>query len=285
LAGQHEIVIFDDCLSAVDARTEKEIITNLYKYLQNKTAIIITHRIFSLFEFDRIVVLDLGQIVETGTHEELLARNGYYTRLYEQQQKTGEELQTRDWRDLRKNTRARTNWGIFCQFHNNIIFVWACLIFEPKTINVAYENNDKRMESVYSKRIRAGKRRTYFFDVRATRSNDYYLTITESRKKFNEDGYDRHKIFLYKEDFNKFIKALTEAVDYVKTDLMPDFDFDAFNHDQISENGEGQQELHESPLDPVVQVSEVEPAKAEPDAPEPEPTSSTPDHLEEVDKW
>jgi hypothetical protein len=94
------------------------------------------------------------------------------------------------------------------------------------------------MESVYSKRIRAGKRRTYFFYVRATISNDYYLTITESRKKFNEDGYDRHKIFLYKEDFNKFIKALTEAVDYVKTDLMPDFDFDAFNHDQVSENGE-----------------------------------------------
>src|SRR5580692_4817631 len=81
------------------------------------------------------------------------------------------------------------------------------------------------MESVFSKRIRAGKRRTYFFDVRATRSNDYYLTITESRKKFNEDGYDRHKIFLYKEDFNKFIKALNETVDYVKTDLMPDFDF------------------------------------------------------------
>ena len=108
---------------------------------------------------------------------------------------------------------------------------------KPKIIIVAYENNDKRMESVYSKRIRAGKRRTYFFDVRATRSNDYYLTITESRKKFNENGYDRHKIFLYKEDFNKFIKALTEAVDYVKTDLMPDFDFDAYNHDQIQEEG------------------------------------------------
>ena len=105
---------------------------------------------------------------------------------------------------------------------------------------MAYENNDKRMESVYSKRIRAGKRRTYFFDVRATRSNDYYLTITESRKKFNENGYDRHKIFLYKEDFNKFIKALTEAVDYVKTDLMPDFDFDAYNHDQIQEEGGGE---------------------------------------------
>ena len=96
LAGEHEIVIFDDCLSAVDARTEKEIITNLYNYLQNKTAIIITHRIFSLFEFDRIVVLDQGKMVETGTHEELLARNGHYTRLYEQQQKSGEELQTHD---------------------------------------------------------------------------------------------------------------------------------------------------------------------------------------------
>jgi len=95
------------------------------------------------------------------------------------------------------------------------------------------------MESVYSRRIRAGKRRTYFFDVRATRSNDYYLTITESRKKFNEDGYDRHKIFLYKEDFNKFLKALTEAVDYVKTELMPDFDFDAYNHDTVAES-EGQ---------------------------------------------
>jgi hypothetical protein len=102
---------------------------------------------------------------------------------------------------------------------------------------VAYENNEQKIESVYSKRIRAGKRRTYFFDVRATRSNDYFLTITESRKRFNDNGYDRHKIFLYKEDFNKFIKALTEAVDYVKTDLMPDFDFDAFNHDNYEENG------------------------------------------------
>ena len=96
---------------------------------------------------------------------------------------------------------------------------------------MANENNDRKMESVYSKRIKAGKRRTYFFDVRATRGNDYYLTITESRKRFNDDGYDRHKLFLYKEDFNKFAKALTEAVDYVKTELMPDFDFDSYNHE------------------------------------------------------
>jgi hypothetical protein len=108
-----------------------------------------------------------------------------------------------------------------------------------KPTTVAYENNDKKMESIYSKRIRAGKRRTYFFDVRATRGNDYYLTITESRKRFDDNGYDRHKVFLYKEDFNKFIKALTEAVDYVKTELMPDFDFDAFNHDEVAVDNEG----------------------------------------------
>ena len=95
-----------------------------------------------------------------------------------------------------------------------------------------YDNNEKKQESVYSTRIRAGKRRTYFFDVRATRANDYFLTITESRKRFDDNGYDRHKVFLYKEDFNKFLKALTEALDFVKTDLMPDFDFDAFNHDE-----------------------------------------------------
>ena len=100
---------------------------------------------------------------------------------------------------------------------------------------MAYENNEKKAESIYSKRIRAGKRRTYFFDVRATRGNDYYLTITESRKRFDDNGYDRHKVFLYKEDFNKFIRALGEAVDYVKTELMPDFDFDAFNHDEMGE--------------------------------------------------
>ena len=97
------------------------------------------------------------------------------------------------------------------------------------------------MESVYSKRIKAGKRRTYFFDVRETRGNDYYLTITESRKRYDSDGYDRHKIFLYKEDFNKFVKGLNDAVEYVKTDLMPDFDFDAFNHEYPEADGEIEQ--------------------------------------------
>ena len=103
---------------------------------------------------------------------------------------------------------------------------------------MAYENNknnfdEKRnVEVAFSKKIKAGKRRTYFFDVREARSSDYFITITESKKRFNDDGYDRHKMFLYKEDFNKFLAALTETIDFVKTDLMPDFDFDAFNHDE-----------------------------------------------------
>lgn len=142
---------------------------------------------------------------------------------------------------------------------------------------MAYENNDKRMDSIYSKRIRAGKRRTYFFDVRATRGNDYYLTITESRKKFNADGYDRHKIFLYKEDFNKFIKALNEAVDYVKTELMPDFDFDAYNHDQVDAEGE---EVNASPV--------ATSAESNGNGTTASASTSTPapaDNTEEVDKW
>jgi hypothetical protein len=176
---------------------------------------------------------------------------------------------------------------------------------------VAYENNDKKMESVYSKRIKAGKRRTYFFDVRETRGNDYYLTITESRKRFDSDGYDRHKIFLYKEDFNKFLKGLTEAIDYVKTDLMPDFDFDAFNHDTPYEGEEGQHNNggtaapestentansetpatgstgYIAPASPLEQI--VTPAAAASDAAESETKADdkAPDNgsTEEVDKW
>lgn len=107
---------------------------------------------------------------------------------------------------------------------------------------MAYENNKnteerRNTESIFSKRIKAGKRRTYFFDVRETRGSDYFITITESKKRFNDEGYDRHKMFIYKEDFNKFINALTETVNFVKTDLMPDFDFDAFNHDDADEQG------------------------------------------------
>ncbi|MEO5999115.1 MAG: ABC transporter ATP-binding protein [Chitinophagaceae bacterium] len=86
LIKEPQLVVFDDCLSAVDARTEKEILNNLYHFLQGKTSIIITHRIFSMFDFDKIIVLDDGKIVEQGTHQHLLSQHGYYTELYEQQQ-------------------------------------------------------------------------------------------------------------------------------------------------------------------------------------------------------
>ena len=80
------IVIFDDCLSAVDAKTEKAVLNNLNVYLQHKTAIVITHRIFSLFNFDKIIVLEDGKIVEQGHHEKLLQQNGYYAQMYARQQ-------------------------------------------------------------------------------------------------------------------------------------------------------------------------------------------------------
>lgn len=86
MINQPNIVIFDDCLSAVDSKTEKNILENMYKYLQDKTAIIITHRIFSLFSFDKIIVLEGGRIVEAGKHEELLESEGIYRIMYEQQQ-------------------------------------------------------------------------------------------------------------------------------------------------------------------------------------------------------
>ncbi len=138
------------------------------------------------------------------------------------------------------------------------------------------------MESIYSKRIRAGKRRTYFFDVRATRGNDYYLTITESRKRFDDNGYDRHKVFLYKEDFNKFIKALNEAVDYVKTELMPDFNFDAYNHDEAEFEGEPSGAV--SDVRAVVAEAE-ETAAAEVETEAAAPVVNTAADNEEVDKW
>ena len=80
------IIVFDDCLSAVDSKTEKQVLANLNHFLQYRTVIIITHRILSLFDFDKIIVLEDGEIVEEGKHDELLSRNGYYTFLYQQQQ-------------------------------------------------------------------------------------------------------------------------------------------------------------------------------------------------------
>jgi hypothetical protein len=87
---------------------------------------------------------------------------------------------------------------------------------EDKEKREGFESPEK--EEIYSKAVRAGKR-TYFFDVKATRRNDYYLTITESKKRYHKDGrffYEKHKIFLYKEDFEKFFEGLNDTIEYIK---------------------------------------------------------------------
>lgn len=94
-------------------------------------------------------------------------------------------------------------------------------------------DSDNKFESIYTSKVRAGKRRTYFFDVRKTKGEDFYITITESTKRFNGNGYERHKIFLYKEDFNRFVSSMNEVVDHVKNDLMPDFDYEEYERRQI----------------------------------------------------
>jgi hypothetical protein len=128
------------------------------------------------------------------------------------------------------------------------------------------DNRFKKSAAVYSKTIRAGKRRTYFFDVRTTKSNDYYITLTESKKKFNDDGYDRHKIFLYKEDFNKFVEALNDAVNHVKQDLLPEYDFDEFsnNYDEDDDYDRGEDDFRDEEKSFTKKVSEPTVAPAPP---------------------
>ena len=143
------------------------------------------------------------------------------------------------------------------------------------------ENKNNGRDEIFSEKVKAGKR-TYFFDVKSTRANDFYVTITESKKRFNKDNegftYEKHKIFLYKEDFNKFIKALGEAIDYVKTELMPDFNFDAYNHDEVHTEHDGVEAAEAA--EPVATETEVE---AEP--PQSEAENNTSSAHEEVDKW
>ena len=112
---------------------------------------------------------------------------------------------------------------------------------QTKPLDSVEENKTTGRDEIYSEKVKAGKR-TYFFDIKSTRSNDYYLTITESKKRYNKDDegftYEKHKIFLYKEDFNKFVEALNNTVNHVKNELMPEVDFTQF--DQIREERENQ---------------------------------------------
>jgi CRISPR/Cas system CSM-associated protein Csm2 small subunit len=111
------------------------------------------------------------------------------------------------------------------------------------------ENNQRNNDEVYSKSVRAGKR-TYFFDVKSTKSNDFYLTITESKKKIKPDGssfYEKHKIFLYKEDFEKFAEGLNDVVQYIRNNAIsvPNSDISA-GSDVHSENDAHSEETTEN---------------------------------------
>jgi hypothetical protein len=106
---------------------------------------------------------------------------------------------------------------------------------------------DRQQDIVYSNKMRAGKRRTYFFDIRKTKGEDFYVSITESTKKFNGDGFERHKIFIYKEDFNRFVQSLQDTVNEIKTKYLPDFDYDSFAK-RDEEYNEGNSEKKEDDM-------------------------------------
>ena len=89
-------------------------------------------------------------------------------------------------------------------------------------------DKQRNIESVFTKKVKAERRRNYFFDVRQTKGEDYYISITESTKKFGQEGVEKHKVFIYKEDFLRFAAGLQEAIDEVRFKLLPDFDYEAF---------------------------------------------------------
>ncbi len=106
----------------------------------------------------------------------------------------------------------------------------------------------------YCKKLRAGKRRTYFFDVRSTKQGDFFLTITESKKKFEGDGYDNTRFFCIK-DFKKFLEALNESVEYIKTELMPDYDYESERPAKTNNNVAAESMADEQPVASSAEVS------------------------------
>jgi Protein of unknown function (DUF3276) len=137
--------------------------------------------------------------------------------------------------------------------------------FKPRERDADDRDRD---ESVFSKRVRAGKRRTYFFDVKKTKGEDFFITITESTRREDGFGYKRHKLFLYKEDFNRFVTSLNETVDHVKKDLMPNFDYEEFDRRQAEWEAQNKDNENENDLDtgsdePVAE--KIEPKKDEDD--------------------
>ena len=103
------------------------------------------------------------------------------------------------------------------------------------------ESKEREREEIFSRAVRAGKR-TYFFDVKSTVGEEYYITITESKRRFNNDQgkffYEKHKLFLYKEDFDKFANGLTDVIEFIRTGQAPVRPPDVEN-ETVSENESG----------------------------------------------
>lgn len=128
--------------------------------------------------------------------------------------------------------------------------------------------DSNRREDIFSKPVRAGKR-TYFFDVKATRGNDYYLTITESKRRIDENGkfhYDKHKLFLYKEDFEKFADGLTEAIDFIKGEKGDDYGADNHRTNHAANSAPAPVETTtEAPTETPVETPVAEESKSDSD--------------------
>ena len=156
------------------------------------------------------------------------------------------------------------------------MWYFLCKTQKPRIVE---ENNGQERQEIFSERVRAGKR-TYFFDVKATRSNDYYLTITESKRRYKEDGftYEKHKIFLYKEDFDKFVNALNSTVNHVKEELMPEIDFSQFER---SKHEKKEVEPQTEEVEPVAEEVEPVAEEVEPVAKEVEPVAKEVQHQTE----
>jgi len=130
-----------------------------------------------------------------------------------------------------------------------------------KNDEVYEEMDSKFRQEIYSKAVRAGKR-TYFFDVKSTRKEEYYLTITESKKQYEEDGkfhFEKHKIFLYKEDFEKFADGLNEVVDFIlRRQPMEEFELNGY---QTRESVEEQAETGSIDIDGKLEMEDEEMVK------------------------
>jgi len=133
------------------------------------------------------------------------------------------------------------------QYLSNIFFNFGIIRkgFTKKCKMEDFEKNEDRMENdanfrdeIYSVSVRAGKR-TYFFDVKSTRRDEFYLTITESKKRFEQDGnfhFEKHKIFLYKEDFEKFVEGLQEVITFIEQNQIDDYSNENEQNEFVASN-------------------------------------------------